>query len=174
MKPALVPLALLLAACCTQAAPSGPGAGAETETPEFRIGPDGVAGIRGKTPFTLQAVERAFPGQLVVAGTEGAPPTPVFRVQQAPEAGDLFVVRPDWTLGLIGSVSTTHPAVLGPSGLRIGETTQDALPAKLSGVCVAATCEIRSENGTLTLEFAAGPGAPVLARMSYFVPVSPP
>lgn len=169
MKSALLPAALLIAACCSQSAPLAPGEDVEAEASEFQIGPGGVAGIKGKTPFTLQAIESAFPGHLIVAGTEGAPPVPVFRVQLEPSGEELFVVRPDWTLGLVGSVSTTHSAVRGPAGLRIDKTGQDALPPELAGDCAGTTCKIRGESGTLTLQFSEDAEAPVLARMTYTV-----
>ena len=87
------------------------------------ISPDGAGHLSGPTPFTLEAVEAAFPGLEVVSSsamTEGET-YPVFEVR-GDDGATLFVLEPDWSRGQVLALVTRSRAVEGPGGARIGQT----------------------------------------------------
>lgn len=93
----------------------------------LRIGPGGASGLPPGTPFTLEAVEAAFPGYQVIsvrlAGDGGT--MPAFEVR---ESGDVLLrLEPDWSLAVVERVSTSSSRVYGPHGERIGHFRLEAL-----------------------------------------------
>ena len=100
------------------------------------IGPDGAMNLKGQTPFTLDAMEGAFPGQTITTETVagGVANYPVFHIGAAD--GRLYTVKPDWTKGHVEQVTSSSDKVTGPAGERIGTTTLKAWRASNSAVCV--------------------------------------
>ncbi len=100
----------------------------------YTIGPDGVAGLRGPTVFTLPAIEKAFAGLSVIAGTEisEGDTYPVFTVtapeSQGSEQDILYTVLAGWDNGTVSAIVTNSPDVSGPLGERIGETRLGDIP----------------------------------------------
>ncbi|MEQ9434659.1 TlpA disulfide reductase family protein [Hyphomonas sp.] len=90
------------------------------------IGPQGAMRLTGETPFTLDAMKAAFPGHEILSdrAMAGEQSYPVFLVQTIAADGMagrlVYVVEPDWTLGMVGSVVTRNPAVTGPDGGTVG------------------------------------------------------
>jgi len=90
------------------------------------IGPEGTMRLTGETPFTLDAMKAAFPGHEILSdrAMAGDQSYPVFLVQTIAADGMpgrlVYVVEPDWTLGMVGSVVTRNPAVTGPDGGTVG------------------------------------------------------
>lgn len=168
MKPALILTAVLLAACCTQPAPQ-----ANAPEPSITLTEDGIAGLDGQIPFTLPAIERAFPGLDVVAAP--TPENPAFEVREPRSNAALFVVAPDWTLGFVGSITTQVPAGGGPISLRPGVSTLEDLPESLQQRCDVpaggpARCTVQLASGSLILGFSSFSGARTLYSVAYFLP----
>ncbi len=107
-----------------------------TQTVPATIGPQGAMNLKGETPFTLDAMEAAFPGQTITTDTVigGVANYPVFHVGSAGER--LYTVKPDWTKGYASQVITSSAQVSGPSGERIGTTGFKAWTAANQAVCV--------------------------------------
>lgn len=157
----------LLTACGTPER----GAAAPEPGAVLRIGPSGTMGLTAATPFTLPALERAFPGFEVVAVQQAG--QPAFNITEPGDIAPVFVVTPDWTRGYAGAVATADRRVEGPGGMRAGVTRHSQLPEDWQSDCGGAplTCE-QLEGGTgLRLEFASGEADPVLAQMIYLPPV---
>lgn len=145
-RPLALNLLLLSVACCTEIAPepapeppplpaeeSVPPPGNTSET--LRIGPEGVAGLRGITPFTVVAIEAAFPGHTIIMDSEGIEAVPVFLVKPEGSEKTRFLVRSDWSRGFAGEVSTRDPSVVGPLGEIIGQAKLQDLPADARSAC---------------------------------------
>lgn len=175
MKPVCITAAFLLAACCTQPAPPQ-----ETHAPEpaFILTPDGIAGIEGRVPFTLPAIERAFEGLDVVA----VPTTemPAFEVREPGSRTALFRVVPDWTLGFAGTVSVLVPGEVGPAELLPGVSSFNDLPVDIARTCKPepgfrdgpVSCTIALSGGTVILGFPASRQVPLLESVRY-IPDTP-
>lgn len=159
--------ALVLAACGT---PDGNNAGSQVA---HTIGPEGAGNLTATTPFTVPAMERAFPGMEVVTVAEGDMPS--FHIREAGSNAPVYVVTPDWTRGYAGAVSTSLPDVTGPGGLRAGVSRLSAAPETLKTNCaapeMAGEITLVCDSPHFRLEFA-GPGAdPLLARQTYLPPL---
>ncbi|MEE9381362.1 MAG: TlpA disulfide reductase family protein [Hyphomonadaceae bacterium] len=107
----------------------------------YTIGPEGVAGLRGPTVFTLPAIEKAFAGLTVTPGTgmvedEEYPTYWVSGPESALTASNpLYVVEPTWDRGTVAAVLTHSFNVSGPLGERIGETRYGDIPVSERLVC---------------------------------------
>lgn len=86
------------------------------------IGLEGAMGLTGTIPFTTDSIRAAFPGHEIVPGQymSREKTYPFFEVFKEEETEPLYRIEPDWTLGYVRRVSTTHPDVAGPSGEKIG------------------------------------------------------
>lgn len=168
----LVPLALALSlmACGTPESRAGQ---QKAGTHSYRIGPEGAAGLTGQTPFTVPAMERAFPELEVI--TVSDPETPAFHIREAGSQAPLYIVTPDWTRGYAGAVATTSPDVSGPGGLRAGFSRLSDAPADLKVACAAPEAEgeitLLCQAGRFRLEFSGAGETPLLARQTYLPPV---
>ncbi|KCZ58741.1 TlpA family protein disulfide reductase [Hyphomonas chukchiensis] len=134
------------------------------------IGPEGTMGLKGTTPFTLDAMKAAFPGHEILTDRAyaGEQTYPVFLIQTLPadgEAGRLvYVVEPDWTLGNVGAVVTRNPNIVGPDGSKVGQTKLKALSPEARSVCKLETgpmdslfiCPDSAENPRFIGAFGAG------------------
>lgn len=171
MKAGLILCAFLLTACCTQPAPVASEPAAEAS---LRIGPEGIIGLEGKVPFTLQAIERAFAGFEVVAAADAQ--QPVFHVREPSSEETLFIVTPDWTRGYVGSVSANLPGQSGTLEILVGVTPYSELRNTLPQPCAGepdlrdgpVSCDIALSAGTLRLDFPASRADPVLKQIAYF------
>jgi len=143
----------------------------------------GAMGVSGAVPFTLTALEAAFPGHRVVAGRPSgeAGEVPVFEVYATGSASPRFIVEPDWSRGFVGRVRTSDPAVEGPNDLQIGRSRYSDLrqenvvgcKSRGAGDELAITCQSAAGLPGLHLEFKAdGVGAPILVEMAY-LPATP-
>jgi hypothetical protein len=161
--------ALILSACGTPEGRSGNGGDGA-----YTIGPDGAAGLAAQTPFTVPAMERAFPGLVVV--TISDPDTPAFHIRAAGSDTPLYIVTPDWTRGYAGAVATRSAKVSGPGGLRAGESRLSDVPGQLKSSCAPPEMEsdisLVCETGRLRLEFA-GPGGDLLLVQQTYLPPLP-
>ena len=92
----------------------------KTDLGTLGLGRDGIAGLPLGTPFTLDAVQAAFPDYQVISSrleTDGDT-IPVFEVR---DGGDiLLTLEPDWSLARVETIRTASPYVSGPEGERIG------------------------------------------------------
>ncbi len=171
MKVGLILCALLLTACCTQPAPVASERAAEASV---RIGPEGIIGLEGQVPFTLQAIERAFAGFEVVAAADAR--QPAFHVREPGSEETLFIVTPDWTRGYVGSVSANLPGQSGPLEILVGVTAHSELRNSLPQPCTGepglrdgpVSCDIALSAGILRLDFPANRADPVLEQVAYF------
>ncbi|KDA04175.1 TlpA family protein disulfide reductase [Hyphomonas oceanitis] len=134
------------------------------------IGPDGTMGLKGPTPFTLDAMKAAFPGHEILTDRAyvGEQAYPVFLIQTLPadrQAGHLvYVVEPDWTLGNVGSVVTRNTDVAGPDGGKVGQMKLKALSPEARSLCKFETdavdalfvCPDSAENPRFIRAFGAG------------------
>ena len=165
----------LLAACCTQAPPVG--AEPAARTPSVVITAGGIAGFEGDVPFTLPAIERAFAGMEVVAAPNAD--VPAFLVRPPEEATALFVVRPDWTRGYVGSIAAIVPGAseniefqVGVSSTNRPQTIPELACTVPSGARDGALiCEASRVAGVLRLSFRASRGDPVLDQIAYAPPL---
>lgn len=158
--------ALVLAACGT---PDGRAGSDAAHT----IGPEGAGNLTATTPFTVPAMERAFPGLEVVTVSDRD--LPAFHIRAASGQETLYVVTPDWTRGYAGAVSSTSPDVTGPDGLRAGVSRLSGAPEPLNASCaapeMAGEITLVCDSPHFRLEFA-GPGPdPLLARQTYLPPL---
>lgn len=159
MRCGLASLTLLLAACCTQPAHAPANAQA---APSVMIGPDGIAGLDGQVPFTLAAIERAFPGFDVVAlQVDGLP---AFHVREPGSEAAVFVVSPDWTRGFAGAFTAILPVAGGSLAAEAGASSL----AALNPPCSARTCTVALQSGTLRLRFSSDASDAVLEEIVYF------
>lgn len=163
--------ALALAACGT---PEGRNAnGTEAADAAYTIGPDGAAGLLAQTPFTVPAMERAFPGLEVV--THSDPDTPAFHIRKAGSKTPLYIVTPDWTRGYAGAVATRSAEVSGPGGLRAGTSRLSEVAAPLKASCAAPETardiSLVCQSGRLRLEFGGTGGDLLLLQQTYLPPV---
>jgi hypothetical protein len=155
MRCGLASLTLLLAACCTQ--PAHAPANAQG-APSVMIGPDGIAGLDGQVPFTLAAIERAFPGFDVVAlQVDGLP---AFHVREPGSEAAVFVVSPDWTRGFAGAFTAILPVAGGSL-------------AAPNPPCSARTCTVALQSGALRLRFSSDASDAVLEEIVYFPDKAP-
>ncbi len=149
------------------------------------MGPAGVMGITGTTPFTLSAIEAAFPGHTVVSTTEGegAKAQPVFQVRAPGTESPRFIVEADWSRGFVGRVRTNDPTVEGPNGMRVGTTRYSDLRQDELASCethgaggeFSITCKSSDAPPYFSLYFRTDQtGAPPLAQMSFYPPVPAP
>jgi hypothetical protein len=163
--------ALALAACGTPEGRSASGTGA-AET-AYTIGPDGAAGLAAQTPFTVPAMERAFPGLEVV--TISDPETPAFHIRETGREMPLYIVTPDWTRGYAGAVATRSAEVSGPGGLRAGESRLSEVAAPLKASCAPPETQsdisLVCESGRLRLEFSGMDGDLLLLQQTYLPPI---
>lgn len=158
--------ALVLAACGTPY-------GSERSEMTHTIGPEGAGGLTAATPFTVPAMERAFPGLEVITVVGADMPT--FHIYEATNSAPVYVVTPDWTRGYAGAVSTGLPDVTGPDGLRAGVSRLSEAPQPLKENCaapeMAGDITLICESPNFRLEFS-GPGPdPLLARQTYLPPL---
>lgn len=144
----------------------------------LRIGPQGVAGLSGTTPFTLQSIEAAFPGFTVTSITEGPEAAIVFKVLAPDSSETRFTVQSDWSRGYIGRVSTVDQKIKGALGETIGTSTLSELPEALRGACAAADasgairCPETGASGTFVRTYAADTG--LLTGLDYLPAVPSP
>ena len=149
------------------------------------MGPAGVLGITGTTPFTLAAIEAAFPGHTVVSTTEGEGATaqPVFQVRTPGTETPRFIVEADWSRGFVSRVRTNDPTVEGPNGMRVGSTRYSDLRQEELAGCgslgagedLSISCKTSVDAPYLLLYFRSDKtGAPPLAQMSFHPPVPSP
>jgi AhpC/TSA family len=141
----------------------------------------GAMGVTGPTPFTLPAIEAAFPGLVVTSQVDSD--VPVFHVSAPDAAGPRYIVEPDWSRGFVGRVRTSDPAVEGPNGLRTGQSRYSDLRQEAVVGCTPSgagsdlkiTCQSSNSLPSLQLDFKAdGGGAPMLVEMSYLAAVPAP
>jgi len=101
----------------------------KTSLDTLQIGPGGIGNLRPSTPFTLDAIEAAFPGLEVISTRMNLTgrDSPAFEVREAGEP--LLTITPDWTLGRVERVSVTSPRIAGPLGEHIGSFSWNELPA---------------------------------------------
>lgn len=171
MKRALILPAIFLAACCTQPPPlpAPPPEPAEAVT----VTGSGVEDIGGKIPFILPAIERAFPGFIIVANEEDG--IPVFGVREPGSETDLFRLEPDWSRGFIGTVTVLVPSDTGTVELQPNATPITDLPADVAQACKPEqprpnddqSCEVPLSTGTLILNFPAARSTRKLNSASY-------
>ncbi|MFN7054291.1 hypothetical protein [Hyphomonas sp.] len=170
--------AALMLTACEEAEPGAPQANGtastDADTPQpARIDP---SRLPGRTPFTLPAVQQAFPGLEVVAVLEDPArgELPRFDVRAPGDTAPLYRLTPDWTRGLVGEVATDHPAISGPGGLQTGTTRRAEALAALNGApCEPLTgpgappfaCEANTDGAVLRLEFAGEAADAVLVRL---------
>lgn len=132
------------------------------------MSPAGVAGLGQHTPFTVSAVEKAFPGYTVIPITDPATGIATFEVRPSGSDTARFLIEPDWTRGYVAAVRSRDPGVRGPAGEVIGQATFADLPLDQRGLCGDA---VTVEGGR---EFScpdpAAPGA--FARVYRFTPSS--
>ncbi|MEO0786827.1 MAG: redoxin domain-containing protein [Pseudomonadota bacterium] len=166
----------------------------EPRLPTFGL--DGAGGIRSTTPFTLPAIEAAFPGMRVMAATrmEEGETYPVFEVREPDGRGLIATVWPDWDKGHVSEVETGSAAVAGPVGTQVGQTSLGALPAELGADCLAGedraarsvVCSVSDGTGRIVFRWvfdapesfsgaidqgdAALQVGAILSEMSYFPP----
>ena len=167
---------LVLAACEADDAPPPPADAAQPAPSGHRFAL--ASGLAGRAPFTLTAIEAAFPGYQVISRPEdpAADTPPGFEVREAGSDEALFIIMPDWARGRVGEVSTTHPGVEGPLGIRAGQTRQSEVIAAFGDACApradaaggAPGCEVSDEGARLRLEFAGQKDDPVLTRITAF------
>lgn len=170
MPPHTLAFALILAACGT---PEGEAGNGETVAGAYTIGPEGAAGLAAETPFTVPAIERAFPGLEVVTVAEGD--LPAFHIRKAGNEAPLYIVTPDWTRGYAGAVAATSAEVYGPEGLRAGISRLSDAPARLKTACappempgeITLVCQMPG----FRLEFSGAGSDPLLTRQTYLPPV---
>ncbi|MGE6699311.1 hypothetical protein ACQKH5_16560 [Hyphomonas sp. NPDC076900] len=159
-------LALILAACGTPAGHSG-------DEAAYFIGPEGASSLTAETPFTVPALERAFPGLDVVTIPDAD--MPAFHIREAGSSAPLYVVTPDWTRGYAGAVATTSPDVAGPGGVRAGASRLADVPEGLKTRCAppqtASEIGLVCENPHFRLEFSGTGADPLLVRQTYLPPV---
>lgn len=165
-------LFLVLAAAC--GTPEGRSTNGETATAGYTIGPGGAAGLTGQTPFTVPALERAFPGLEVISVPAADPPA--FHIREPGAQAPLYIVTPDWTRGYAGAVATRSASVTGPDGIRAGEARYSGLPESWKADCAAETdapiiCEQQAGTGSFRLRFRAGSDDPLLEEMAFLPPV---
>ncbi|ABI77270.1 putative lipoprotein [Hyphomonas neptunium ATCC 15444] len=169
-RPVSLALALILAACGT---PEGRAGQDETGAPAHTIGPEGAGGLSAQTPFTVPAMERAFPELEVI--TLSDPDTPAFHIRETGGAAPLYIVTPDWTRGYAGAVATTSPDVSGPGQLRAGRSRLSDAPAELTATCAApetaGEITLICEADRFRLEFSGAGDNPLLARQTFLPPV---
>jgi hypothetical protein len=167
-------LAPALVATCGGAEPAA-------ETPfEVTIGPGGVAGLSDTTPFTIAALEQAFPDYTVIPVANAATASAVFEIRATPDAPPRFIAEPDWSRGFVGLVRSRDPAVRGPLGEVIGEATLAALPPAARALCTArepgtVVCPDPEAPDVFVRLYALGPsgtsqGAAVLDELRYIPP----
>ena len=101
------------------------------------ISPKGVASLTGPTPFTLPAVEAAFPGFDVIPVTDPATGVATFEVRPEGSETARFLVASDWSRGQVATVTSREEGVRGPAGEVIGEGKLGALPAEARALCEA-------------------------------------
>ncbi|MFN7163564.1 MAG: hypothetical protein ACK4P2_01985, partial [Hyphomonas sp.] len=99
------------------------------------MSPAGVAALGKGTPFTVLAVEKAFPGYGVIPITHPATGSATFEVRPSGRDTARFIVESDWTRGYVALVRSRDPAVRGPAGEVIGQTLLGALPAEARTLC---------------------------------------
>lgn len=166
-----VACALILAACGT---PEGR-AEQDEAAARYRIGPDGAGGLSAQTPFTVPAIERAFPELEVVTVSVSSAGLPAFHIREAGSTAPLYIVTPDWTRGYAGAVTTTSPSVSGPGGLRAGVSRLSDAPTGLTATCAApetpGEITLTCEAGRLRLEFTGAGNDRLLARQTYLPPL---
>jgi len=149
------------------------------------ISQTGAMGINGPVPFTLPAIEAAFPGLVVTSHIDSGDGTdlPVFHVSAPDAAKPRYIVEPDWSRGFVGRVRTSDPAVEGPNGLRTGQSRYSDLRQEAIVGCVPSgagsdlriTCQSSNTLPSLQLDFKAdGGGAPLLVEMSYLAAIPVP
>jgi hypothetical protein len=173
----VVAAGLLFASC--EAPETGAGRPAEAGHPAGAPPAPGradPAGLPGRMPFTLPAVQQAFPGLEVVAVPEDPEKAalPRFDVRAPGDTAPLYQLSPDWTRGLVGEVASDHPAISGPGGLRPGTTRRaEAIAALNTAACEPAAgpdappfaCEAPAGGAVLRLEFSGDTGDAVLVRL---------
>lgn len=175
--PALTLAAVLILAAC-EAPEDAPQREPPPEAAQFGASEarfDLASGLAGRAPFTLPAMEAAFPGYQVISRLEdpAAGTPPAFEVHAAGSDDALFVITPDWSRGRVGEVSTTHLGVGGPLGVRAGLTPQSEVIATFGEACAPAGdpaggapgCEVSADGARLRLEFAEEGDDPLLNRI---------
>ena len=93
----------------------------KTDLGGLGIGPGGMSALPPGTPFTLDAIEAAFPDYQVISARQDktGESLPVFEIR---DGGDtLLTLAPNWSLATVADVTTTSPRVAGPHGERIGK-----------------------------------------------------
>lgn len=161
-----IALALCLTVCAAPQAGNG-------DAGTYTIGPDGAARLSEATPFTVPALERAFPGLDVVAFNEAG--LPVFHIRAPGETEPLYIVTPDWTRGYAGAVATETGEVSGPGGLRAGKSQLGDVPAELKASCAppeaGGEIDLVCESGRFRIEFAGEGESAVLIRQTFLPPL---
>jgi len=99
----------------------------KTDLGPLGIGPGGVTGLTAGTPFTLDAVQAAYPDYDVITNRVelDGEALPVFEVRGGGQT--LLTLSPDWSLARVNRVSTASPAVTGPGGEQVGRVRLDTL-----------------------------------------------
>ncbi|HPF22062.1 MAG: TlpA disulfide reductase family protein [Hyphomonas sp.] len=99
----------------------------KTDLGPLGIGPGGVTGLTAGTPFTLDAVQAAYPDYEVITNRVelDGEALPVFEVRSGGQT--LLTLSPDWSLARVNRVSTASPAVTGPGGEQVGRVRLDTL-----------------------------------------------
>jgi thiol-disulfide isomerase/thioredoxin len=134
---------------------------AETPPPDVAISAEGVAGLTGETPFTIGAIEAAFPDHEIVSSLEDttAGPIPVFLVRAPGSTETLLTLRPDWTRGFVGSVSAQSVQQDDGRRAEVGATYAAGSPLPGTSACEnakdsgAVICSGQSATGELKAQF---------------------
>lgn len=99
------------------------------------MSPAGAGALGQRTPFTVSAVEKAFPGHTVIPLADPATGTATFDVRPAGADTARFVVEADWTRGYVATVRSRDPAIRGPAGETIGQTLLGDLASGSRALC---------------------------------------
>ncbi len=103
------------------------------------IGPGGVGGLTAQTVFARPALERAFPGHVVIAdrGMSESEAYPRFRIAaaNAPDVALLHIL-PTWDRAHVRMAIARDPSVTGPAGEVIGKTRLADVPEAERFACM--------------------------------------
>lgn len=102
------------------------------------LSPAGVASLGPSTPFTVSAVEKAFPGFTVIPVANPETGASAFEIR--PDGADKarFIAESDWSRGYVATVRSRDPAVRGPLGEMIGKARFAELPFEKRALCAEA------------------------------------
>lgn len=109
--------------------------GEEWDSTRLTISPDGVASLGEATPFTVSAVEKAFPGFIVIPIANPESGASSFEVRPKGSETARFIVESDWSRGYVATVRSREAGVRGPIGEVIGTALLSQLPEDKRSLC---------------------------------------